>query len=98
MEAAKRNRSSALSNFTRTVNSVNKLITNEAPLSLVKPRFEKVLECWEILEKAQDSFIQMADEKIDIETDPLGVQYLDTATDNLDDLMARYSSYLKEEE
>ena len=70
-DAAKRRRTQALSNFTRTVNTLNGLLDNSAPLSLVNKQYEKLSNCWEILEKAQDSYVEIA--PIDIMSDPGGL-------------------------
>lgn len=92
-DAAKKRRSQALSNFTRTVNVFDTLITNASPSELVKPQFEKVMSCWDKLEAAQDDFIEKTD--IDVDNDPSGVAYLNEPGGRHSAGMERYSEYLK---
>ena len=69
----KRERSSALRNFTRNLNLINDLFDDAAGNSLVTPQYNKVKSCWERLEEAHDKFMAKADETaMDIETDPMG--------------------------
>ena len=93
--AAKRRRSSALSNFTRNENLFNNRITNSAPLSIVTPLYDKVTLAWEALEKAHDEFLEVTE--IDIEEDPGGLQYLDEPTGRYDSIIDSYSNYLRQE-
>ena len=97
MDAAtlKKQRSKAFGNFTRNVNSFDKLIANSTPSSVVKPQFEKVNSCWEALEKAQDAFLDATD--IDIELDDGGIKFLDEPAERHDSVLASYSKFLNEE-
>ena len=60
-DAAKKRRSQALSNFTRSANVFDSLIAESSPSELVKPQFEKVVSCWDKLEAAQEVFIEESD-------------------------------------
>ena len=93
--AAKRRRSSALSNFTRNENLLNGRITNSAPLSIVTPLYEKVTTAWEALEKAHDEFLELTD--IDIDEDAGGLKYMDEPAGRYDSILTSYSNYLKQE-
>ena len=90
--AAKRRRSSALSNFTRNENLFNNRIKNSAPLSIVTPLYGKVTLAWEALEKAHNEFLEVTE--IDIEEDPGGLKYLDEPTGRYDSVSDSYSNYL----
>ena len=89
-------RSIALSAFTRNHNSLKKLIDDEAPKSLVCPQYEKLRKGWEKLEEAHDKFISVTE--IDIDTDKNGLSYIDDANSRYDAIVCRYSSYLKTSE
>ena len=91
--AAKRRRSSALSNFTRNENLLTKRITNSAPISIVTPLYEKVTLTWEALEKAHDEFLEVTN--IDIEEDAGGLKYMDEPAGRYDSILESYSNYLK---
>ena len=95
MDIAKRRRSQALSNFTRNVNSFNNLVKNSAPSSIVKPQFDKVLNCWDTLEKAQDSFIELTNID-DIDEDEVDLAFLDEPGERRDTVLTVYSDFLKE--
>ena len=80
-DVAKNKRSQALSNFTRTYNTLTPLLNNaNAPLTVVNPQFAKFQNCWEKLEAAQDAYIEHA-MGIDVDTDPNGVVYLNELGD-----------------
>ena len=92
----RRERSSALRNFTRNLNLLNELFDEAAENILVTPQFEKVKSCWEKLEDAHDRFMATVDEKVmDIDTDPEGYQYIDESTGKYNKTLKRYSAYLK---
>ena len=95
MDPAKRKRSVALSHFTKSVNSFTKLVDISSPCSLVTPAFEKVKSCWETLETAHDNYIEVAE--VDIDTDPGGLAFLDEPGERLDEVLVRYSTFLKED-
>ena len=71
---AKKIRSNCLSNFTRSANTFDALYNDEAPIDILTGAFEKVQSCWEKLEAAQDSFIELT--AIDVDTDAMGIAYL----------------------
>ena len=58
-DAAKKRRSTALNQFTRNVNSFNKLIASSAPAVTVNPSYEKVIDSWEKLEEAHDAYLEV---------------------------------------
>ena len=62
-EVTKKKRTQSLSKFTLNVNKLTKLINNNAPLELVRPQYEKVQECWNILEEAHDTYLEEIDEE-----------------------------------
>ena len=86
-------RSQALSNFTRSANVLDSLITESSPVELVKPQFEKVSSCWERLEAAQEVFIENTE--IEVDTDANGIAYLDVPGVKHAQIMKNYSTYLK---
>ena len=90
-DVEKRRRSSALGGFTRSVNLLRSSITNESPISVVTPKFEKVNETQDKLEAAQEAFIEKTD--IDIEHD--GLKYLDVPTETFPNVVKEYSEYFK---
>ena len=94
-DLSKKKRSQALSNFTRAHNELITYIDESAPPVLTTPQFEKVESCWEKLEAAQDDFIEHTD--IDVDTDPLGVAYLDEPGTRHGVALKRYAEYLKKE-
>ena len=91
----KKMRTNALKNFTRSVGTLEKLITDSVPSSIILPQvtklWDKVCECWEKLESAQDSFIEKTD--IDVDTHKDGFQYLDAPTVTYNDLIIKYSTF-----
>ena len=90
-DLSKKKRSQALSNFTRAHNELITYIDESAPPVLTTPQFEKVESCWEKLEAAQDDFIEHTD--IDVDTDPLGVAYLDEPGTRHGAALKRYAEY-----
>ena len=93
--AAKRARTQALSNFTRAVNTFNKLIAESAPSILVTPQYEKLSNLYDKLEAAQDDFITKTE--IDIDNDVNGIKVFDEPSERHADVMKCYSKYLKGE-
>ena len=89
----KKQRSVALSNFTRNLNTFNGLLDDAAPRVLVTPQFNKLQGCWEKLEEAHDKFMEATD--IDIDTDKDGLAYIDGPSERHQAALYRYSSYLK---
>ena len=75
--SAKRERSTALQNFTRNLNLLSELFDESAGNALVTPQFEKVKSCWEKLEDAHDKFVSMVNETgMDLDTDLEGYLYI----------------------
>ena len=91
--AEKKQRKVALTNFTRNLNSLVRLLDNSSPKVLVTPQFEKLRSHWTKLEESQDLFLATTD--IDIETDVNGITYIDGPDQLFQEIMIRYSSYLK---
>ena len=89
----KKERTIALSNFTRNLNSLNTMITNSAQTSIVVEQFNKFKGCWDKLEAAHDAFISVTD--IDIETDKDGLSYIDAPNDKFNAAVQYYSDFLK---
>ena len=92
-EAAKKKRTQSLSKFTLNVNKLTKLINNNAPLELVRPQYEKVQECWNILEEAHDTYLEEIDEN-DLEGAG-GLAYLDKPGDDHSTVLVLFAVYLK---
>ena len=92
-DAAKKRRSTALNQFTRNVNSFNKLIASSAPAVTVNPSYEKVIDSWEKLEEAHDAYLEVTD--IDVETDKGGFKYMDEPAERHDAVLVSYSNFLK---
>lgn len=96
MDVAKKKRSQALSNFTRSNNRLIAMLDDDAPVNLVTPLYSKLESCWETLEKAQDAFIEVAD-GIDVDTDPQGCSYLNEPEGTHTTTLKRYSSFIKDQ-
>ena len=94
-EKAKRDRSTALRNFTRNLNTLNELFKEADIGNLVTPQYEKVKVCYEKLEDAQDAFISAADQGMDIDNDPDGYPYMDDASAKYNAMLKEYAGYLK---
>ena len=94
----KKERIRALSNFTRNVNTLTKLLDNSSPNSLTAPQFDKMNKCWERLEEAQDKYLESAEGDMDIETDKDGVAYLDAPSVQYNDILVRYATHVKTSE
>ena len=92
-EVAKKKRTQSLSKFTLNVNKLTKLINNNAPLELVRPQYEKVQECWNILEEAHDTYLEEIDEE-DLEG-ARGLAYLDKPGDDHSTVLVLFAAYLK---
>ena len=88
MDKAKRQRTLCLSNFTRNLNVLNKLIDDSAPETLVTPQYEKLKECWGLLELAHNQFIGETD-IVDIETDKDGLPYIDAPIEKYTGVLKR---------
>ena len=86
-------RTVTLSNFTRNLNKLNKLLDTGASITLVTPQFEKMKEMYEKLEVAQDEFLKATD--IDVENHKDGLQYMNSPDDQQEKAVQRYSLYLK---
>ena len=94
-DVAKKQRSQLLGNFTRAPKTLTPLLnTADAPLTVVNPLFEKLQNCWEKLEAAQDTYIELVTD-IDVDTDPNGVVYLDEPNDRYSNALNSYTQYLK---
>ena len=93
-EQAKKMRSHALSLFTRAEKSCNRLITANSPLEVVATQYQKVLQNWDKLEAAHESFISITD--IDIDGDNLGLKYIEEPSTRYDAVLDNYSNYCKE--
>ena len=92
----KRKRSQALSNFTRSTNKLEEHIHISSPESIVRPLYDKMMNCWDKLEEAQESFILEND--IDVDNDPDGAKYLDAPGVRHSAAMVKYAEYLRSEE
>ena len=53
----KKMRKQRLGNFTRSVKNFNKLYESNPPLDVLTTSYEKVISCWDLLEAAQDAYI-----------------------------------------
>ena len=64
-DQAKKMRSIALSNFTRSTGTFTKLLDSNGPSGVVLPHVNKhwgkVTKCWDKLQSVHDEFIEMAD-------------------------------------
>ena len=97
-DVAKNKRSQALSNFTRTYNTLIPLLNNaDAPPIVVNPQFTKFQNCLEKLETAQDTYIELVTD-IDVDTDPNGVAYLDEPGVRYSTALTSYAEYLRKRE
>ena len=75
-DAAKKDRKVALGKFTRTFNTLNKLLDTipKPPLNLVEPEYNNLKLVWTALEDAHDVYVGMDDNVAD---DATGFGYLD---------------------
>ena len=87
-------RTQAKKNFTTSINSYNLLHADAASVDLLTKAYEKVQRCWELLESAQNAFIEVTDID-DIETDPKGLPYLDVSEQNYQDVLRTFSAFKK---
>ena len=92
-DAAKKKRTTSLSKFTLNVNKLKRLIDTDAPPELVRPQYEKVQECWSILEAAHDTYLEEIDGE-DLEGDG-GLAYLDKPGDDHSTVLVLFEEYLK---
>ena len=92
----KKQRSLAKSNFTRNINKLNSLLDNNvSQAELVTPQFDKVNECYELLEKAHQEFLKATD--INIEEDDDGFAYMEKCDETHATTVGRYSEFLRNE-
>ena len=92
-EAEKRKRITAKGKFTRQEKLLTELLDNSAPEAIVTPQYEKFVQCWNSLEDAHDSYMEIAD--FDIEADNEGLKYLEDPSTRYRALVKRYSEFLK---
>ena len=95
-ELEQRKRSQAKSKFTRNYNVLDKLISENAPLELVKPQFEKFKNCWESLELAHDTYLELSGVD-DVDENNGSKGYLDEPGERHSAILLSYSTYLKGE-
>ena len=88
-------RTQAKKNFTTSVNLYNLLHASASSIDLLTNAFEKVQRCWDLLESAQNAFIEVTEIE-DIELDPKGLSYLDVPEQNYQDVLKTYSAYKKQ--
>ena len=88
----KRKRKQCKSNFTRSANSIEKLIDDGALQEIVKPQFDNFQSLWQRLENAHDDFIEKLD---DAEEDEQGLLYLNEPGERHTTILLKYSTYLK---
>ena len=91
----KKQRSSALSKFTRNLNALTNLLDSNSPGLLVNPQFEKLRKCYEDLEDAHDAFIAAVTD-IDVETHKDGFGYMNAPSEQYNEVLRRYSEKLNE--
>ena len=96
-DAAKKDRKVALGKFTRTVNTLNRLLDTipKPPLNLVEPQYDNLKRVWSVLEDAHDQYVGMDDNVAD---DVTGFGYLDEPGERYNTVLVRYSAYLREQE
>ena len=96
-EAAKKERKVALGKFTRTINTLNKLLDTipKPPLNLVEPQYDNLNRVWSALEDAHDDYVGKDD---DVADDATGFGYLDEPGERFNTALVRYSAYLREQE
>ena len=90
----KKNRTQALSKFSRNLKSFTKLLEDNSPKSLVVPQFEVVNSCWKVLEDVHDEYLGETDDDIE-EGVAGGVSYLDGPGERRTTALLAYSAYLK---
>ena len=91
----RKRRITAKSNFTRSVNKLNKLLDSVTQVEIVIPQFEKMNKCYEELEKAHDGFLSATD--IDIETHKDGLAFMEDIDTNHEAAVVKYSGFLKDQ-
>ena len=95
MAELKKKRKTALSNFTRNLNTLSSLLEDNSPPLLVNPQYDKFKECWEKLEAAHDEYLDNSD--IDPDNDQEGsFEYLEAHATKYREIMKLYSAYLKQ--
>jgi hypothetical protein len=95
MEAAKKVRSQCLKNFTRSVNSFNDVLANQLPLDLLTRSYEKVQTCFEKLEAAQDSFVEVDDNVEATDDGEIEADYLDEPAGRHQKVLIAYGEFKK---
>ena len=95
-DTAKRLRITALSNFTRNTNNLQRFINSSASTTIVTPQYEQVILCWTKLEEAHDVYLGAAT-NIDLENDDEGIKYLDKPGERYGEIMLSYSEYLRDQ-
>ena len=92
-ELEKKQRSTAKSNFTRNVKKLIGYLDNDvSQAEIVTPQFALMNECFELLEKAHQEFLNATD--IDIDESQEGVAYMDSCDATHASAVARYSKFL----
>ena len=71
----KKKRGIAKGKFTRQENLLTDMLDRNASKVIVAPQYEKFVECWNCLEVAHDSFMEVADLDIDEELTLLIIGY-----------------------
>ena len=89
-DAAKKLRTNAKKNYTRTLNIVNALLADESPADLVKPQFDKLTSYWDKHEAAHDEYVDLND-------DDAEDTFLDQSALNHQEVLKQYSAFLKKE-
>ena len=96
MADERRKRTNAKSNFTRKYDILDQLINDSAQSFLVTEQYEKMKTCFNKLEETHDEFIDKSD--IDIETDADGIKFIEDQQIKYNEILKRYSAYLKTSE
>ena len=95
-DGAKKLRTIALSNFTKSANTLEKFIKAKVANVVVEPQYKKVVECFNKLEDAHNTFLQVTN--IDIDAHAEGIKYMDIPGERYGDITVDYSNYLSGEE
>ncbi len=91
-EEEKKKRITSKSNFTRSVTKLNKLLDVDAPVDIVTPQYEKMNQCYDILEKDHNAFLSATD--IDIQNHADGLQYILDIDATQETVMVRYCEFI----
>ena len=96
-EEMKRKRSRTLGKFTRTYNTLVKLLDQEGSnRSVVDPQFESLKTIWEALEDTHEDYLANADAAVS--DDAVEAAYLDEPGERYTTAVVRYSEYLKSQD